>query len=383
MTRRSPAPDPEAARHLRAIDDTLGGRRVEADLAEIEELVHAVRAQRPRPRPEWIERLDARAEAGFSAPRRSTGTGLAALRARVSRRTLVPVLGAAASLMLVVVVASSLIQDGAERRDAPTGAGGGAQTLQAPRAAESRDSSPPSLPTPVDPAPGERQRRVERRASLVLQAPADRVDEVADGVLRVTDGVGGIVASSSVTDGSRGGASFQLRIPSDRLPAALSQLSRLGKVRSRNQSSLDVTGSFVSARDRLNEELAERRGLLRQLASADSRNETDAIRQRLRINAQEIGDARTALNEVRQRTDYAVVDVTVERAGRGGAGGPGDGDWTPGDALRDALGILSVCLGVALVTLAVLLPVGLVGLVGALASRAVLRRRREQALASG
>ena len=57
--------------------------------------------------------------------------------------------------------------------------------------------------------------------------------------------------------------------------------------------------------------------------------------------------------------------------------------WGPGDAARDALRVLAVLAGVALVAGAVLLPLTLLGLSAALAAHVLRRRRREAALGAG
>jgi Domain of unknown function (DUF4349) len=207
---------------------------------------------------------------------------------------------------------------------------------------------------------------------------------VADRVVRVTDEVGGIVVTSSVSsaDDDRGGATFSLRVPTRRLDDALARLSKLAHVRSRTQNSQDVTGAFVTAEERLDEALAEREGLLRALGRADSTNETASIRARLRIVQSEIASARAAVRRLRVRTDFSAVSVTIEpgSSAGGSTGGSSDDSWTPGDAAGDAVRVLEVAAGVVLVAAAVLVPFALLGGLGVAAGRVVRRRRREQAL---
>ena len=62
------------------------------------------------------------------------------------------------------------------------------------------------------------------------------------------------------------------------------------------------------------------------------------------------------------------------------AGDDDSGAWTPADAFDDALRVLEVAAGVALIAAAVLLPVALIWLLAWLARRGVSRRRRERAL---
>ena len=76
---------------------------------------------------------------------------------------------------------------------------------------------------------------------------------------------------------------------------------------------------------------------------------------------------------------FATVDLSIDGDRRGGAAPP-EGRWTPGDAVGDALRVLEVIAGVLVIALAVLVPVGLIALLGGLAGRIVVRHRRERAL---
>ena len=201
---------------------------------------------------------------------------------------------------------------------------------------------------------------------------------MADGAIRVTDRHGGFVLTSSVSvgRGSEAGATLDLRIPSARLQPALADLSELAHVRARTQEARDITAAFTSPRRRLSDALAERRGLLRQLARAVTPNETAAVRARLRAVNRRIDRAQAELRRLRDRVSFAAVSVAIEP----GAGSGDGGGWTLGDAVDDALGVLRALLGAALVALAVLVPAGLLGGAGWLAYRGWVRRRRESAL---
>jgi hypothetical protein len=60
--------------------------------------------------------------------------------------------------------------------------------------------------------------------------------------------------------------------------------------------------------------------------------------------------------------------------------GAGGGDWTIGDALHDAGRVLAVAAGVALIALALTLPLALLGGLAWTTRRIYLRRAREGAL---
>lgn len=403
MPRRDDTLTPEMERELDALDLALAGEGSDRELAEI---IRVVRGERAAPREDFARELDAWAAGGFGRRRpgaqaeRADAGGAAApsrtarLLDRLPRFSLLPALAVAASLLVALIVAGSALQGSDEERPssaaqdrAPSAGGAGAPGREAaPGEVSSSAAAPDStepLPPGVDQPTGDegldrRTRRVERAASLVLGAPADDVDDVADGIIRVTDQARGVVLTSNVSsdaDGN-GGANFELRIPSDRLGSTLASLSKLADVKSRNQSSTDITSAFISPRERLTDGLTERKALLRQLAKADTPNETASIRSRLRTASSQIAGARAELSTLRERTSFSRVTVSVEANGEGG----GSGGWTVGDALDDALRILAVSLGVALVSLAVLLPIALVLAGLGAGTRALRRRRRESVL---
>jgi len=241
----------------------------------------------------------------------------------------------------------------------------------------------PWLPVPPGGGfePGRRERRIERSISLELEAPVDDMARVADGVTAVTNRHGGFVLSSSISTGEDGsGGDFELRIPAERLRAALRDLSELATVRSQSQSGRDVTRDFVTAQDRLQAARAERRSLLRRLEDADTDAEAEALRARLDLVAGEINGLRGQLRDLRLRTDYAVVMVSLVAA-EGGADEDGGASGSLDDAIGDAGELLVGFAGVLVRVLALALPIGLIALVAWLASRPLRRRRRESALA--
>jgi hypothetical protein len=391
---------PEMLRELGALDAALAGEPVQPDLTDLAELTALLREERPDPDPTFVRALDDRVTRGF--PRRAQGRavpaphGAARLRAWLSGALRSPVaLGSAATIVLAaVVVGLTQVPHGT---DDSGGGGGASQVARTDRQAAGAESSAGAKDSAgsgeaasgVAPAPAPRagagsprsdsrgQRFVERSAELTLGARPHDLDDVADGVVRVTDSVGGFVGSSSVTSGQE--ATFELRIPSAQLQRALRDLSRLAHVRERTQSTEDITSSVVSARDRLQDARAERASLLRRLARATTDDRARELRSRLRIVSHQIAMAKTQLSRVENRARYANVSVQVV-ADR--SAGPADdgGAWTPGDALRDAGRILEVAAGVAVVAGAAMLPLALVAALAWLAGRRAVRRRREAAL---
>lgn len=418
--RKTTALPGDVVRDLEAIDRALEGAAVDADQRELAELALAVRDERPLPAPGFAAQLDERAAAGFRPSR----------PASPARRPLpwLPAAGAVASVAVATAVAVSLNAGDSSRlpderpsvaqqtspapalRSGGGVAGSAAPALVSPGEAgdpASADSgappasarpraqsttpenesslSVPLLPSPSPPPSGgtaddAARRSVERGVNLRLATSPKGLDDVAQGVVRVTDAVGGYVRSSTVDSrpGLGGGASFDLQIPVARLQSALSRLSQLAKVRSRTESSVDVTGQVVLARNRAAARKAERRALLRQLEAAKSVSETARIRERLRSIEARLREANAARAGLRRRTAYSAVAVQVVTERGGAAAAPSK--WTPSDALGDARRVLEVFAGVALVALAVLVPLSLLLLLLWPLARVGQRRRREQAL---
>jgi hypothetical protein len=232
--------------------------------------------------------------------------------------------------------------------------------------------------TPIAPA---KERKVERSADLALRVPTSKLSSTSDGVIRTVDRFGGIVASSSIgSDDTSGEATFDLRIPTDRLDDALAALSKLGHVSDRRQNLADITGSFTSAQDRLSDARAERRGLLRALGRASTQQQIDSLRARLRNVRSQIARLNGELDALRRRADLSRVSVTIRGDGSQSDEEVGGGSWSPGDAARDAVRVLEVIAGVTLIALAIAAPLALFAALAAVGVRIGRRRRREAAL---
>lgn len=402
------------------IDQALDAGRPTSDSPEdrlLQELTLAVRDDAPVADPDFERRLDERVAAGFGRSERR----MPALPAFLRRRPTLTALGVAASLLLALVVTVSLSgrEDGSGTivqmsGDEQSGAGGGAvaekaepalpagpeapaqtapQAAPAPAAqgapaaagdTAARSAAPqteisplPPIEPPIDPVVPGRRRDVQRSALLTLAAPGDRLDDVADGVVAVTDRYRGFVMRSSVTagdDGSAGG-SFDLRIPVRNLRPALRDLSQLADVRARTESAEDVTASFRSARTRLQELRAQRRGLLRRLERSDTDAEQRAIRAQIRFVNAELDAATRRLTQMRRSTSYASIAVALVADETADAGG---GDLS--DGWNDMKDNLVDSANVALRVLGVALPLALIAAVAWFLAGAARRHSREAAL---
>jgi hypothetical protein len=398
---------PDVERELEALDDALAGRRVASDLTELGELALLLREDRPQPTEGFGRYLDTRVERGF--PGRDPRRRASGRRWFAWQGWMAPALGATATVLLVAVIVvsgpSGSDDQGASSGSSPAiGSGGqesaGAGSAESATADSARSSddeassgaaSSLAAPESVPPAPspgspgtdGRERRKIERSASLTLATRPRNIDAVSARIQEVTRQQGGFVVSSTVSSSTGGGGgTFELRIPTRNLDAAMAALSRLGAVRERAQRSQDITAQSVSARSRLKDAKTERQSLLKQLADAVTVQETESIRARLRLVSAEIEQARADVRRVNNRAAFSTVAVTLVADRSAGAPGTEDDDesWTPGDAAHDALRVLEVIAGVALIAAAIAIPLALLGLLAALTLRHTRRRRREHAL---
>lgn len=400
--------DPEAQRELEALDAALAGRAVDPDLEDLASLARELRAERPELRQELAAELDRRAEARFAGRKGPARLGREPRTGTPYRRRLVPVAAATATLVMVtgIAVTQTGVLDDAGPSDggmptaqpaaAPEGSPEGEAHLtpQARRgAAEAAgESVSEGAAAPAgeavrlqrgaaaigDPA-GPGGRRVARTADLVLSAAPDEVRDVADAVVEVTHRYRGFVVTSSVSSGDQGAPAhgeFQLRIPTRNVQAALSDLSELAHVSSLTEGTKDITRRFVTAQDRIAHLRAEREELLGRLADAETVEEKRAIRVQLRNVRAALEATREDLQRAEQRVRFVPLRVSIRSDGEEAGGG----GWNLSDALDDAVRVLEVSLGVALISVAVLVPLGLIGALAWGAARTYVRRQREHAL---
>lgn len=385
--------DDTAVAELDALDAALRGEAVAPEHADLATLVADVRDVAPQATPAFLAQLDARVREGF--PPRDEAPA-SAPRAKRPRRRLLFGGGAIAVSAAIAVAVVGIVGNGDDSTSdtaferfstsepAPQAAAPQDALQSAPDAAAGAVAPSQAPPADDDAAVSRKQRSAERSASLDLTVPATDVQSTADAVVRATDRVGGIVQTSSINvgEGTPGEARFELRVPSGKLDDALAAYSKLGSVANRTQDAQDITGAVVSAEDLLSDARAERRGLLRALGQADTRREVESLRARLRIVRADIARREAALRSVRARAGLATVAVTVrgDGDGSGGSSGADDEGWSVGDAARDAGRLLEVAAGALIVGAAAVLPLLALALMGAVAGRYVVRRRRERGL---
>ncbi|MFL5899459.1 MAG: DUF4349 domain-containing protein [Solirubrobacterales bacterium] len=341
-----------------------------------EQIGAELHALRELPSQGFAASLDRRVAAGFPAAKKADR--------ELTWGRLLPALGALVAIAVVVVAISNSGNsyqhtDAGGPAVAPSAGAPTTGTAAAPKAGvELFGDQIAAGPSPAPPIPGSRPRNgrpqvQERTAELGLATDADKLQDAAGGVVNVTDSYDGFIDSSNVhTGGSDGRASFQLRIPTQHLQDALSDLSDLGRVTLLNQGSSNVTGSYVDAGKAYRDARATVDSLLARLNAASSPAEAANIKQQIGVAREQLAAARAGLRAIKGRVAYTPVSVEITAQG--------DGNWSIGDAADDATGVLEAIGGATLITLAVLIPLGVLSALIWFGARAAQRRRREASL---
>ncbi|HEU5141978.1 MAG TPA: DUF4349 domain-containing protein [Solirubrobacterales bacterium] len=390
------------------------------------DLVVELRALRPQPRPEFVAELDARAAAGFPSEGGDERALLRRLTERLPRvpRRRVPAL-AGALAVATIAIATAVVALSEDSTIAPSArnvaatpqrlertagrplrafSGRADTSLQRAFAPLDREVEASSSATgfqdgagsygAANSASGVRatrlgssgpnafladRRDVERSARLVLATEPTEVREAAALVLETVHGFDGIVLRSSISAGNEdeANASFALLIPSGKLGDALAAFSEIAAVRSRRESTGDVTGRATGLEERLRDSRARIASLLAELAGADTETARNAVEAQLRSERGRLAAMRSALQNLERRVNLSRVSLRIES---GSPGTADDGSWGVSDALDDAGRVLAIAAGVTLIGLAVLAPLALLASLAWFVGRALARRRREGVL---
>jgi hypothetical protein len=430
---RSPDDDavtPEMAGALVAVDSTLAGEPVDPQYAELAELALILRRERPPVGDSFASYMDERVQRRFAQPARprrawrrrwlfapgAAGAAVAGVLAvivvaggsgGVSNSASSPAFAGSSSASASSVTAagsSSVTAAGssavaspvpaasappqaktAPARDHRTAVSAGqavsaAQTSASAVGTVSASGAPAPAPGPV--STGNRQ--IVQSAQLQLSTAPNRIDDVAQQVFDVVGAENGIVNSSNVTatGNINAGADFQLSVPSANLGATLTALSRLrgAHVVSRTDTTADITGQVGGAGGRLAEARALRRSLLKQLAAASTTEQVNSLQLQLRDADASISSDLSALRGLQRQVAYSKITLSIQAAVTPVPVPAKGSSFTISRAAHDAGRVLVVVAGVALITLAVLLPVALLAALAARVGLSVRRRRREQAL---
>lgn len=387
-------------RELAVVDAVVrGGGHMKPEDAALVDFALLVRSARPLPDHGVQARLDERVAAAQAPPRRPR-------RPRESRRALIA--GFASILLVAGAVfaggnvlispgrddaAISDLEGAARSESAPAKSVGSKKAVQLQESVSADIAKVPYGVEPVieDPGSGSAAnatpgtisggaRRQERSARLAIAATPRRFDRVADRITQIAGEYGGFVQSASVktNDRDRARGSFLLMIPALRYQEAVNEIARLGHVRSRSESTNDITSEFNSAERALQARRDRVKKLEAQLQRAEGQVAVDRIARKLRDARAAERQALQRVRSTRARVRFVPLEVklTVDKGAEAAARGP------IGNAFASAGEILTTLAAWAIVGLAVLVPLGLIGAALAWLARSWRRRRSDGIVAA-
>ena len=194
----------------------------------------------------------------------------------------------------------------------------------------------------------------------------------------------GIVRGSTVASatGPNAYAQFQLSVPSANLARAMASLSTLhfAHVSSRTDTTQDVNDQYQRDVRVLADARALRTSLLKQLANATTQAQINSLNAQIHDAEASISSDEATLRQLQHQINFSQITLTINAPYPLPVSSHRGGGFTLRKAAHDAGRVLTVAAGVALITLAALVPVALLGALAWWIAALIRRRRREQAL---
>ena len=225
--------------------------------------------------------------------------------------------------------------------------------------------------------------RVIQTASLSLTVKRGSFEEAANQARTVATSLGGFVTSSTASQGQgqrlvRG--TLALRVPGQAYAEAMTRLTRVGKVKAREESGQDVSQEFVDLQARARHLEAVETQLLGFLRRTKTVAEALAVQARLNDVQLQLEQLRGQLRYLDDQTAFATISIFIAEAGAPVAKPPKDGGgWGIVDAWDTAARGFVKVVGGAFVGIATAAPV-LALLALAFFGWRITRRRRARSV---
>ena len=154
------------------------------------------------------------------------------------------------------------------------------------------------------------QRKVISTASLFLEV--EFVEAATVQVRDIADSLGGFVENLNISGDDEGRhGSMTVRVPQAQFSAAVDRIESVGKVRSKNLGSEDVSERFIDLQARLKSSLREEESLLSLLGRTSTVSEILTIERELTRVRSSIERFQGQLNFLERRIDLATITVSL------------------------------------------------------------------------
>lgn len=268
---------------------------------------------------------------------------------KLSRKTLVRVLSAAAALVFVIGGTMIAQRTGGQEKNATsaaqpqmarsndfdTGAGAVIFGVAYDDVVEAEEAGYDFTAGTTSMAAVPTERMLVRTASLTIGT--QRYDESLTAMLRLCEEMGGWTSSSSENENINGLRTcyLTLRIPAEQLSAFLSGSGELGRVTHRSESADDVTESYYDTRARLETQQALMARLQALVTDAASLSDLLELEAQIADTQYQIDRLQTSLNGTERRVNFATVDITLRE--ENASADITDGDKSLGERLLSAV----------------------------------------------
>lgn len=210
--------------------------------------------------------------------------------------------------MIVAVLLLSLTACGAASKESSNGGAAADRYYSAENGlvAEKPSSSQAQLP--------ENRKLIQR---VRLQAETEDMDTLLEKVNARIEELGGYVEGQQIYNGSAysgsryRNAELTIRIPAEKLGAFVSDVSAVSNIVSSNQTTEDVTLSYVATESRIKALETEQERLLELLAQAETMDDLLTIESRLTDVRSELEQVNSTLRLYDNQVDYSTVNLSV------------------------------------------------------------------------
>ena len=220
-------------------------------------------------------------------------------------------------------------------------------------------------------------------AVLEIEVDQGRFEAVFEQARLLADRYGGyLVSSQAVASGeeeSLKSGTVVVRVPASSFNRALSDASKLGKVKSEQIQTQDVTEEYVDLEARIANSEAHVKALLALLAKAKTVDEILQVQQTLTYAQQELEQLKGRMRYLQEHTSFSTLTMSIHETGVKVATTE---DWGVVQALKDALKNFVRAVNAIIRGLGVLIPVlivlAIIGYIVYRIWRALARRSRER-----
>ncbi|MGH9182927.1 MAG: DUF4349 domain-containing protein [Acidimicrobiales bacterium] len=158
--------------------------------------------------------------------------------------------------------------------------------------------------------------RVVKTGSIELEVDGGRFGATVDRITGLATGMGGFVAETGTQEsGEAPSGTVTVRVPAERFEELLTQVRRLGDVRSATSQGRDVTAEFTDLDARLRALDATRSQLLTVLGDAEDITDILAVQDRINTVQVEIEQLSGQKRLLEDQTSFATLSITLSEPG--------------------------------------------------------------------